>query len=62
MRWIDILILCAIGAALFFAARAVYRAKKRGGCVGCSGCSGCSDCAGCSHRGCSVPKDHPPEE
>ena len=50
MNWVDFLIICALGAALFFAGRTVYRAKKYGGCVGCS-CKGCScnrsgDCAG----------------
>ena len=36
-----ILLVLALGA--FFAARAVLKSAKQGGCVGCSGsCSGCS--------------------
>lgn len=68
MNWADILILCILGAAIFFAVRAVYRAKKRGGCVGCSSCSGssphsgCSGCAGsggCNGCSCCTPPADP---
>lgn len=61
----DILLLAAIGTALFFAIRAVARGKSCG-CGGCDGCSGCdrcgtdrADCARCrqkKHNGKRKPK------
>lgn len=40
-----ILLVLAVGA--FFAAKAVLKSAKQGGCVGCSGsCSGCGGACG----------------
>ena len=42
MGVIDFILCLVILTAVFFAARAVVRARKNGGCAGCSGdCSAC---------------------
>lgn len=51
----DLIILAVVAAIVGFAARYVYRAKKRGvKCVGCPDaktCSGnCGSCGGCSGK------------
>lgn len=42
MSLADIIVLILVAVAVFFAVRAVVKARKKGSCVGCSGCSG--DC------------------
>ena len=52
MKLLDILIILAAAAGVFFAVRSIVRARKKGGCAGCGGnCAGCpmhrnSGCAG----------------
>ena len=48
MNIIDILLILAIAAAVFFAVRHAVRTRRSGGC-GC-GCAGC-DGSGCGPRG-----------
>ena len=41
MKLIDILLLVALAAAIFFAVRRTVRTRKSGGCgCGCPGCTG----------------------
>lgn len=42
MNLLDLLLLAALGACVFFALRKILRDKKRGKCCGsCAGCGGC---------------------
>jgi len=48
VKLIDIALIAAVAAALFFALRRTIRVRKSGGC-GC-GCPGCDGGAGCPSR------------
>ena len=43
----DIIILILVAVAVFFAIRAMVKAKKKGSCVGCSSCSNNGCCGHC---------------
>lgn len=45
MNAVDILLVCVVAAALFFAARGMRKNAAKGGCAGCGQCGGA--CAGC---------------
>ena len=45
----DILLLAAIGTALFFAVRALIR-RKSCGCTGCESCNRCAHCQKNEHK------------
>ncbi len=45
----DMIIIAVLLVAVFFAARAIIKSKKSGGCSGdCSSCGKCGGCSGCS--------------
>lgn len=43
---VNLIIVAAVGAAIFFAVRSLVKNRKNGGCAGCGG--GCGSCGGCS--------------
>lgn len=43
----DIIVIVLVIVAVFFALRAMVKAKKKGSCVGCSGCSDGGCCSHC---------------
>lgn len=50
----DILLLAAVGTALFLAVRALIRRKS----CGCTGCESCSRCAHCRKTNASKNRNH----
>ena len=55
MKLIDIVLILALAAILFFAVRHAVKTRRSGGC-GC-GCTGCTDGTGCKGR---APMGSPP--
>lgn len=51
LNLLDVVLLAAVGAAVFFAVRSTLRSFKNGKCPGCGGCDGCGgNCEKCTEK------------